>query len=121
MSKLANAIKTVHKNTVEWMKNPGNISSKIKLEKRNIEQWQKFDPGAKYLGVTGIPGVRPQKQIKKEEDRENLAVIKEEERIHPDPYITSTGESIARRRRAGRRGGRLSTILSASEGDGGLG
>lgn len=122
MSKIGDILSNVHRNTKEWMKNPGNISSKIKVEKKNIEQFQRISPTSKYLGFSGIPGVRSQKRIKEDEKEEGQAAIDADKAIHPDPYISSTGEATARKRRAAKRGGRLSTILSDSEGgDGGLG
>lgn len=53
----ANPIKYVQ----EGSKGEGVSASRF--VKSNIQKAQKFDPGSKYLGVSGVPGVDSQKKI----------------------------------------------------------
>lgn len=48
--------------------------SESQFVKSNIQKAQKFDPGSKYLGFSGVPGVDSQKKIQAQaEDTETTA------------------------------------------------
>ena len=124
MTKLVNTITQIHKASVQHMKKPGNISKGIRTQKDIIEKWQRFDPGSKYLGVSGIPGVKSGKERKKDEKALDKSVAAANqaaaiEAAKPKPMPIQGDEELSRKREAARQrrsSGRLSTVLSNPEG-----
>ncbi len=94
----------------------------VRRGKKLITAGQKADPGSKYLGISGVPGVKSQKEIMEDKKTEEAAALANEaaraaeyERTHPAPFTSEASKTLARKRTAAqqrRRSGRLSTILS---------
>ena len=120
MTKLVDTVKEIYKGTVDHMKKPGNISKEVKFQKGIIQKAQRFSPSSKYLGVSGIPGVKSQKEIKHDEKAvdEGVAAANRAAAIEaakPKPMPIQGDEELARKRAAARQrrsSGRLSTVLS---------
>ena len=137
MSTLVDTVKEFSKGSVEnstpWEKKDGRrmspgsrIKDSYKSGKKVVTEAQRFDPGSKYLGVSGVPGVDSRKTINRESDdaesdaAENARITAEKyAREHPAPVFDDQAEDLAQKRKTARRrasSGRISTVLSDSGG-----
>lgn len=134
MSKLVDSLKTLSTTPKSEGFNPSKIfkykdlKSKSNLYTDNlknvVKEGQRFDPGSKYLGMSGVKGVESRKTINEREEARDEAAVKEESRAADQaaaekyaarrvPIDGDTG--IADKKRTARRqrgSGRLSTVLS---------
>lgn len=133
MTSLVDTVKSFSKGSVEnstpWEKKgspKARIKDSYKSGKKVVTEAQRFDPGSKYLGVSGVPGVDSRKTINRESDEaesdaaENARVTAEKyAREHPAPIVDDQAEELSQRRKTARRrasSGRISTVLSDSGG-----
>ena len=75
MTTLVDTVKEFSKGSVENstpFKKKGSPKARItdsyKAGKKVVTEAQRFDPGSKYLGVSGVPGVDSRKTINRESD-----------------------------------------------------
>lgn len=89
-----------------------------------VQQAQKYDPGSKYLGFSGVPGVKSRKDINAEQEAANRAEAEAEQNASiSDLFSTSANNAdlIADSRKRSRRFaygafGRSDTIKTGPQG-----
>lgn len=129
MTKLVDTVKDFQDAPFD-LKNKGSLSDRLteisRRGKKVVTAGQKYDPGSKYLGFSGVPGVKSRKNIIEDEKsgetaritQENVARTAQEAeyaRTHPMPITDSAAEKNKARKQVAsqrRNSGRLSTVLS---------
>ena len=130
MTKLVDSLKTLSKTPKSEDFNPSKIFKYRDLKyksnlytdnlKNVVKEGQRFDPGSKYLGMSGVKGVESRKTINEREEAADKEATRAADQEVADKYaarrVPIDGDTgIADKKRVARRqrgSGRLSTVLS---------